>query len=146
MPAPQEPSPSAESLDVEPAPAAEIEPPPVIEPAVLVLQLDGRAFVYWRVPHLSAALRLRTVTVRPSLEGPSVVQEDLPLAMHVGGVWLPRSGPGTEVRAAVGDVSSAGFDVLTVARVVRSGVASFEPPGLTADPELEVAAEHAAGL
>jgi hypothetical protein len=131
----------------EPAPIApEVEPAPTIEPALLVLQRDGRAFVYWRVPHLSEALRLRTVTVRPSLSGPAITEEDYPLSMHVGGIWLPRSAAGTEVRAAVGDVSSAGFDVLAVARVVRGITASFEVPGVAVDPELEEAAEQAAGL
>ncbi len=142
----------AEAAPVEAAPAealvpnAEVEPPPVIEPALLVLQLDGRAFVYWRVPHLSEALRLRTATVRPSLLEPQVVEQDFPLDRHVGGIWLSRSGEGTEVRAAVGDVSSAGFDVLTVAHVVRSGQSSFDPPGFVLDPELEEAAHLAAGL
>jgi hypothetical protein len=125
---------------------AEQEPPPVIEPALLVLELEGRAFVYWRVPHLSDALRLRTVQVRPALQGPSVVEEDYPLGMHVGGIWLSRTSPGTELRAAVGDVSSRGFAPLTVARVVRGGAAAFEPPGIASDPELEEAARQAAGL
>jgi hypothetical protein len=122
------------------------EPPPLIEPALVVLQLEGRAFVYWRVPHLTDALRLRTVSVSRSHERVTAVEEDYPLDRHVGGVWLSRESRGAEVRAAVGDVSSVGFEVLTVARVQRGGATVFEPPGVLPDAELEEAARLAAGL
>jgi hypothetical protein len=126
--------------------AADVEPPPVISPALLVLQVDGRAFVYWRVPHLSGALRLRTVAVQPSSAPVTAVEEDYAVGEHVGGIWLSRQTRGAEVRAAVGDVTSDGFDVLTVARVLRGDTAVFEPPGALVDPELEDAARQAAGL
>jgi hypothetical protein len=125
---------------------ADVEPPPVIEPAVLVLQFEGRSFVYWRVPHLSDALRLRAVSVRPTSDGAQITEEDFPVPEHVGGIWLSRSAPGTEVRAAVGDLSAAGFAPFSVARVVSSDLTAFEPFGFVPDPELDEAARLAAGL
>jgi hypothetical protein len=74
-------------------------------------------------------------------------EEDHRLPVVAGGFWLPRFEPGTEVRAALGELSSDGFTPLLVARVVSDEPdASFEPPGVTADAELESAARVAAGL
>jgi hypothetical protein len=116
---------------------------------LLILQTADRAFVYWRLPAVSDSLRLRSVTVSPAEQGPRVQEVDYPLSRAVGGFWLARSGPGTEVRAAVGEVSADGFSPLTVARVIGdadSDTPAFEAPGVEADAELEAAARVAAGL
>jgi hypothetical protein len=112
-----------------------------------VLQTLDRAFVYWRLPELSEGLRLRSIAVRPSEQGPVVDEQDYVLPVAVGGVWLARMTPGTEVRAAVGDISGDGFTPVTVARVLAADDSpGFEPPGIAADAELETAARLAAGL
>ncbi len=118
----------------------------VPSPAVLVLQTENRAFLYWRLPAVSDSLRLRGVTVRPSLEGPEVEEQDHRLTLAVGGFWLSRHAAGTEVRAAIGELSTNGFSPLAVARVLGTSDPEFEPPGVEADHELEVAARSAAGL
>ena len=156
--APAEPTPAAEPTppaegerqpETPTTAAAEAESPSPTtqpEPGVVVLQTEGRAFVYWRLASLSSSLRLRSVTVQPSLQGPSVEEQDYALTLPVGGFWLPRTAPGTEVRAAVGELSSAGFAPLTVARVVGASAPAFEPLGIQIDRELESAARSAAGL
>ena len=113
----------------------------------LVLHTLDRAFVYWRLPELNERLRLRSIAVRPSDQGPVVDEQDYALPVAVGGMWLSRMTPGTEVRAAVGEVSADGFTPLTVARVLAADdTPGFEPPGATADADLESAARLAAGL
>jgi hypothetical protein len=125
---------------------AEAASPPAA-PAVLVLQTEGRAFLYWRLPALSESWRLRSVTVRPSLEGPEVEEQDHLLTIAVGGFWLSRQTPGTEVRAALGELSREGFSPLAVARVVGPAAAEpFVPLGTDVDDELETSARSAAGL
>ncbi len=138
---------------VEPAPVAQAAsqaeaPPAAVAPAraLLVLQVGDRAFVYWRLPSVSSGLRLRSVAVSPTPEGPLVDEQDFPLTLAVGGVWLSRFTPGTEVRAAVGEVTDGSFAPLVVARVINDEAATFEPPGMSADSELEAAARVAAGL
>ncbi len=122
-------------------------PPPPVSPSLLVLQTSDRAFVYWRLPALSDSLRLRAVTVSPTPEGPRVAEQDLPLTAAVGGFWLSRFTPGTEVRAAVGELSKEGFSPVAVARVFdAASELAFDPLGIEADPELETAARTAAGL
>jgi hypothetical protein len=99
------------------------------------------------LPSVSESLRLRSVTVQPSVSGPRVAEEDFPVPVAAGGFWLARFERGTEVRAALGELSSDGFTPVTVARVVSDEPdTSFEPPGVTADAELEAAARVAAGL
>jgi hypothetical protein len=140
--------PSAVVSPAEPEPAASLDAPASSpsNPGLVVLQTEGRAFVYWRLPELSDSLRLRSVSVRPSLEGPVVDEQDHVLGLPVGGFWLSRHAPGTEVRAVVGELSSEGFSPIAVARVLGAGVAAFEAPGIAADAELENAARCAAGL
>jgi hypothetical protein len=117
------------------------------EPALLVLHAADRAFVYWQLPVLSDSLRLRSVTVRPSAHGATIEEEDHRLTRPVGGFWLPRLAPGTEVRAALGELRHDGFAPVTVARVVdSSNDVAFEPPGASSDAALEAAARGAAGL
>ena len=112
-----------------------------------MLQTHDRAFVYWQLPSLSDSLRLRTITVRPSVQGPAVEEQDHAPALAVGGFWSPRLAPGTEVRVALGELSPEGFSPLTVARVLEDdSTAAFESTGVDADAELEVAARSAAGL
>jgi hypothetical protein len=91
-------------------------------------------------------LCLRSIAVSPSPQGALVDEQDFQLAASVGGIWLSRFSPGTEVRAAVGEVTNGTFAPLAVARVVYEDVAMFEPPGISADAELETAARAAAGL
>jgi hypothetical protein len=144
-----EPEPTVVASPPEPALAAPATDAPGSsrsEPGLVVLQTEGRAFIYWRLPQLSEALRLRSVSVRPSLEGPLVEEQDHVLALPVGGFWLSRYAPGTEVRAAVGELSNGGFSPLAVARVLGAGAPAFEAPGVGADEELESAARSAAGL
>lgn len=156
-----EPAPAPAPVVAAPAPTPEPvpEPAPVVAPeeaepvaaalppALLVLQTLDRAFVYWRLPELTSELRLRSIAVRPSEQGPVVDEQDYPLPVAVGGVWLGRMTPGTEVRAAVGEVSGDGFSPVTVARVLTADDSpGFEPPGIAADAELESAARLAAGL
>jgi hypothetical protein len=125
----------------EPAAAA------ALEPALLVLHTLDRAFIYWRLPRLTSALRLRSIAVRPAEQGPVIDEQDYALPVPVGGVWLARMTPGTEVRAAVGEVSGDGFTPVTVARVLAADdTPGFEPPGVSHDAELEAAARVAAGL
>jgi hypothetical protein len=113
----------------------------------VVLQTADRAFVYWRLPAVSPALLLRSVTVRPADPGPSVEERDYPLPLATGGFWLSRLAPGSEVRAALGELSPHGFTPLAVARVLDGGdSAAFEPLGVEIDAELETAARNAAGL
>jgi hypothetical protein len=160
VPAPEispEPAPVAvPAPEIEPAPAPEISPEsmlaaaspaPTDAPGVVVLQALDRAFVYWRLPQVTPGSRLRSIAVRPSLQGPQVDEHDYPLPVAVGGVWLSRVAPGTEVRAAVGEVSGDGFVPSTVARVLAlDETPGFEPPGSPADADLETAARLAAGL
>jgi hypothetical protein len=127
-------------------PAAE-EAAPELSPALLVLHTSNRAFVYWRLPSFSDALRLRAVTVSPQQNGLSVDEQEHPIFGAVGGFWLSRFSPGSEVRAVVGELSSDGFSPLAVARVFDSAAdLSFDPLGGEPDPELEAAARVAAGL
>ena len=117
----------------------------------MVLQTSDRAFVYWQLPALSDSLCLRSVTVSPSSNGTAMAEEDHTLSRPVGGFWLSRFAPGSEVRAAIGEVSGDGFCPLLVARVLASGgdsddTPAFDPPGSAADAELETAARSAAGL
>jgi hypothetical protein len=134
----------------EPAPAPIVEPAPSSSPpspALLVLQTANRAFVYWRLPSISDSLRLRAVTVSPQAQGASIAEQDHPIVRQVGGFWLSRFTPGSEVRAAVGELSHEGFSPVAVARVLDSDAeVAFDPLGLEADSELEVAARIAAGL
>lgn len=150
-------APAPEPAAPEPAAAAAAEPaaepePAVVEPvaqgpaALVIVQASGRAFVYWRVPLLSDALRVRTVTVRPDMWGGTVDEQDYPLALAVGGFWLPRLAAGVEVRAALGELTSDGFVPLTVARVLAADEPGFEPLGVAVDHGLEAAARDAAGL
>jgi hypothetical protein len=117
---------------------------------VLVLHSNGRAFVYWRLPALGDALRVRSVAVLPDEQGATVEEEDHRLGLAVGGFWLRRFPPGTEVRAALGELTRDGFVPLTVARVVPGAEnVGFEPPGASAASDheaLEAAARSAAGL
>jgi len=160
-PTPRSPAAAVLTADRDPEPPAAVSPPePEAEPAaapdapassrsepgLVVLQTEGRAFVYWRLPELSDSLRLRSVSVRPSLEGPVVDEQDHVLGLPVGGFWLSRHAPGTEVRAVVGELSSEGFSPIAVARVLGAGAAAFEAPGIAADAELESAARSASGL
>jgi hypothetical protein len=116
-------------------------------PALVVLQTANRAFVYWRLPSLSDSLRLRAVTVSPQEQGPSVSEQDHDIPREVGGFWLSRFTPGSEVRAAVGELSNEGFSPVVVARVLDSDAeVAFEPLSPAADHELETAARIAAGL
>jgi hypothetical protein len=132
-------APSAESAESEPATPQ--------SPALVVLQTADRAFVYWRLPVLSPALLLRSVTVRPESQGPTVEEHDYRLSLASGGFWLSRMAPGSEVRAAVGELSPDGFTPLVVARVLDGGDSpAFEPLGVDIDAELETAARNAAGL
>jgi len=132
---------------VAPAPVAAVAAPSDVTPAILVLQTANRAFVYWRLPSSSDALRLRAVTVSPQPNGLSFDEQDHPIFNAVGGFWLSRFTPGSEVRAAVGELSSEGFSPLAVARVFDSSAdLSFDPLGGAQDPELEAAARVAAGL
>lgn len=129
------------------APAVAEEPSAELAPALLVLHTSNRAFVYWRLPAVSDALRLRAVTVSPRQGGLSVDEQDHPIFGAVGGFWLSRFTPGSEVRAVVGELSSDGFSPLAVARVFDSAAdLSFDPLGGEPDPELEAAARVAAGL
>jgi hypothetical protein len=129
------------------APAAAEDAAPELSPALLVLHTSNRAFVYWRLPSCSDALRLRAVTVSPQQNGLSVDEQDHPIFGAVGGFWLSRFSPGSEVRAVVGELSSEGFSPLAVARVFDSAAElSFDPLGGEPDPELEAAARVAAGL
>ncbi|MES1187947.1 MAG: tetratricopeptide repeat protein [Myxococcales bacterium] len=144
--------PPAAAADVE-TPVASAEPEPEPEPAapqapaLVVLQTADRAFVYWRLPALSPALLLRSVTVRPEHQGPTVEEHDYRLSLATGGFWLSRMAPGSEVRAAVGELSPDGFTPLVVARVLDGGDSpAFEPLGVDIDAELETAARNAAGL
>jgi hypothetical protein len=135
---------TAEVAADEPAAAAT---PSNGEPALLVLHAADRAFVYWQLPVLSDSLRLRSVTVRPTAHGATVEEEDHRLTRPVGGFWLPRLAPGTEVRAALGELHHDGFAPVTVARVVdSSNDVAFEPPFASSDAALEAAARSAAGL
>jgi len=112
-----------------------------------VLQTVNRAFVYWRLPSISDSLRLRAVTVSPREQGPAVAEQDHPIAREVGGFWLSRFTPGSEVRAAVGELSRDGFSPVAVARVLDSDAeVTFDPLTPVADHELEMAARIAAGL
>lgn len=114
---------------------------------MLVLHTSDRAFVYWRLPVVSETLRLRSLTVRPGPNGLLASEEDHRLPVPTGGFWLPRFERGTEVRAALGELSGDGFTPLLVARVVSEELeGNFEPPGVTADAELEAGARRAAGL
>lgn len=116
-------------------------------PALLVLQTSNRPFVYWRLPAFSDALRLRVVTVSPHQNGLAVDEQDHPIFQAVGGFWLSRYTPGSEVRAVVGELSSDGFSPVAVARVFDSSAdLSFDPLGGAPDPDLETAARIAAGL
>lgn len=127
--------------------AAPAEASGPVSPAVVVLQTSDRAFVYWRLPSVSPALLLRSVTVRPDHQGPNVEERDYVLPLATGGFWLSRFAPGSEVRAAVGEQSPHGFTPLAVARVLDGGEsAAFEPLGAEIDPALETAARIAAGL
>jgi hypothetical protein len=121
-------------------------PPAPSSPAVLVLRTDDRAFIYWRLPEVAIGMRLRSVTVSPSSEGPSIKEADFVLPLPVGGFWLPELPPGTEIRAALGELSEHSFSPFAVAPVLESDAASFEPPGFGHEPELELAARAAAGL
>jgi hypothetical protein len=147
---PAEPEPAAASPEAMAASAAEPtaeSTPASPAPAVVVLQTSDRAFVYWRLPALSPALLLRSVTVCPEPNGPSIEEHDYPLPLATGGFWLSRLAPGCEVRAAVGELSPHGFSPLAVARVLDGGdAAAFEPLGTEIDAELETAARNAAGL
>ncbi|HEX2876723.1 MAG TPA: hypothetical protein VHP33_35975 [Polyangiaceae bacterium] len=128
-------------------PAAAEEAAPELSPALLVLHTSNRAFVYWRLPSFSDALRLRAVTVSPQQNGLSIDEQEHPILGAVGGFWLSRFSPGSEVRAVVGELSSDGFSPLAVARVFDSAAdLSFDPLGGEPDPELEAAARVAAGL
>jgi hypothetical protein len=114
---------------------------------LVVLRTHDRAFVYWRVPAVSESLRLRSIAVRPTLEGAVIDEQDYAPPLPVGGVWLPRVTPGTEVRAALGDVTPDGFSPLAVARVIATDDAlGFEALGIEVDSELEAAARAAALL
>jgi hypothetical protein len=135
---------TAEVAADEPAAAAT---PSNGEPALLVLHAADRAFVYWQLPVLSDSLRLRSVTVRPAAHGATIEEEDHRLTRPVGGFWLPRLAPGTEVRAALGELHHDGFAPVTVARVVdSSNDVAFEPPFASSDAAFEAAARSAAGL
>lgn len=142
-PEPQAPAPVVEATPEAPVPAAAVE---VTAPALLVLQTLDRAFLYWRLPSQPAGLCLRSIAVSPSPQGALIDEQDFALTLPVGGVWLSRFEPGTEVRAAVGELSNGSFAPLVVARVVYEEAALFEPPGFSADAELETAARAAAGL
>ena len=121
--------------------------PAELLPALLVLHTTNRAFVYWRLPAFSDALRLRAVTVSPQENGLSVDEQDHPIFNAIGGFWLSRFSPGSEVRAVVGELSSDGFSPVAVARVFDSSAdLSFDPLGGAPDPDLEAAARAAAGL
>lgn len=140
--------PVPEPVVPEPAvPVAQVAAPASVAPAVLVLRARDRAFVYWRLPAVSGALRLRSVTVSPSSAGSAIAEEDFALPRPTGGFWLSRVTPSAELRAALGELTSDGFSPLFVARVVDSDeIAGFEPPGSVVDAELETAARLAAGL
>jgi hypothetical protein len=139
--------PAAQPAPIEAAAAAPIEETDEPAPQLLVLHAYDRAFVYWRLPVVSDTLRLRSLIVRPSATGPVAAEEDHPVSASVGGFWLPRFTPGTEVRAALGELTGDGFSPLSVARVLSDEEAgSFEPPGLASDSELEAAARAAARL
>jgi hypothetical protein len=126
---------------------AEPDASPELSPALLVLHTSNRAFVYWRLPSFSDSLRLRAVTVSPRQDGLSVEEQEHPIFGAVGGFWLSRFSPGSEVRAVVGEVSSDGFSPLAVARVFDSSAdLAFDPLDGEPDPELEAAARAAAGL
>ena len=142
------PEPVAAAPESEPAPTAGKEPVSGLQtPALLVLQTANRAFVYWRLPSLSDSLRLRAVTVSPQEQGLSVSEQDHGIAREVGGFWLSRFAPGSEVRAAIGELSNEGFSPLAVARVLDSDAeVAFDPLSPAVDPELETAARIAAGL
>jgi hypothetical protein len=138
---------STQTADVAADEVAAAPTPSNGEPALLVLHAADRAFVYWRLSALSDSLRLRSVTVRPAAHGATIEEEDHRLTRPVGGFWLPRLAPGTEVRAALGELHHDGFAPVTVARVVdSSNDIAFEPPGASSDAELEAAARSAAGL
>ncbi len=138
------PAPTAAPPVAPPAPAAS-ESTSSFPPGVVVLRSGARVFVYWRLPDLSPAHRLRTATVRPSPVGPTVEQQDHPLASAVGGFWLPRLGLGHEVRAAVGELLSEGFVPLAVASVSGTdGAGSPGPPLFEVEPALAEAARAAA--
>jgi hypothetical protein len=124
----------------------EAPPPAPSSPAVLVLRTDDRAFIYWRLPEVAIGVRLRSVTVSPSTEGPNVKEADFVLPLPVGGFWLPAMPPGTEIRAALGELSEHSFSPFAVAPVLESDAAAYEPPGFGHEPELELAARAAAGL
>jgi hypothetical protein len=144
VPAALEPVPTAP----EPTPSAGEAPVSGSQaPALVVLQTANRAFVYWRLPSLSDSLRLRAVTVSPQEQGLSVSEQDHNVPREVGGFWLSRFTPGSEVRAAVGELSNEGFSPVVVARVLDSDAeVAFEPLTPAADHELETAARIAAGL
>jgi hypothetical protein len=146
--APPPPVPEPVAAAPEPAPTAGKGPASGFQtPALLVLQTANRAFVYWRLPSLSDSLRLRAVTVSPQDQGLSVSEQDHGISREVGGFWLSRVAPGTEVRAAIGELSNEGFSPLAVARVLDSDAeVAFDPLSPAADPELETAARIAAGL
>jgi hypothetical protein len=96
---------------------------------------------------VSPALLLRSVTVSPEHHGASIEERDYPVPLPVGGFWLSRTVLGSEVRAAVGELSHEGFSPVAVARVIDSEAeVAFDPLGIPADPELEAAARIAAGL
>jgi hypothetical protein len=160
-PVPAEPPPAAVAAAPEPAAIAaepEAPPAPVVAPEaaaradehaaqLLVLHAYDRAFVYWRLPAVSDTLRLRSLIVRPTASGPEAAEQDHTVPVSAGGFWLPRFAPGTEVRAALGEVTAEGFTPLSVARVLSDEEeGSFEPPGLPTDSELEAAARAAARL
>jgi hypothetical protein len=121
---------------------------------VLVLHSNDRTFVYWRLPAITDNWRVRSVAVVPDRQGATVEEEDHRVSVLVGGFWLRRFPPGTEVRAALGELTRDGFVPVAVARVVpTSESAGYEPPGVGTDAdaaveaaELEAAARDAAGL
>jgi hypothetical protein len=87
------------------------------------------------------------VTVSPQEHGLSVSEQDHSLPREVGGFWLSRFAPGSEVRAAVGELSTEGFSPVAVARVLDSEAeVAFDPLSPAVDHELETAARIAAGL
>jgi Tetratricopeptide repeat len=148
VPVPDAPAPiPATAREPAPEPAAPEPAPARSQPALVVLQTSDRAFVYWRLPAVSPSLLLRSVTVRPEHQGASVEECDYPLPLATGGFWLSRLAPGSEVRAAVGELSPHGFTPLAVARVLDgSDGAAFEPLGVEIEADLETAARNAAGL
>jgi hypothetical protein len=86
------------------------------------------------------------VIVRPANHGATIEEEDHLITLPVGGFWLPRLAPGTEIRAALGELSNGTFSPVTVARVLEPDDTSFEPPGALVDPALEAEARNAARL